>query len=597
MLASMARQQQTAQKFGRPQLPRLEDEDIAFIKAEVAESNESKRFVAAQFHREIYEETTNGSYKGLPLPSDVESVKSAFDGAFKPNRKRRDSLPELYYRVLEALYGIERTSLPSRRSTIQSDAQNRETVESIETTSSNNLPSQSSHISTPTTPCPQQPVGDILGDELATRELDKAIMRLGLETDSELVAREAAALIAECEYLIHTRTSQQNMLQTARRALEAVTQAARIKLDLAGDVRLRQQWAELIICGLAGLAACHNHIGSVGPQDDIETEISEVLAKNARLLPGSSVQKAELLHEIKIRTLNKLFNDYRFKQAADRLECEIQGREQLIPSGVADELLGKMLGSVGQAYAFMSRTEADKYVLARKYFEKSLAHFEPGTYFHSMSVNFLATLAWQEGNLDLACQSMGRHAGLQPLVSAEEFRSKFRHYFFQANMSAFDVVNYARILGSLCEASKIDVKYLREVVNHWKGRLLDEHPHEQLAKWLAFALYRSGDVVGAIELCKRGVTISRKLEFTVQTIGLSILGLLSACYATQKNTALHLDSVSEFDRLASNLVGRSASFRDYLGNVGGVGGLHICLKDSSPGNVANITRFLPFTYA
>jgi TolB-like protein/Tfp pilus assembly protein PilF len=105
-----------APKSGRPPLPRLEDEDIAFIKAQVAQTNASKVFVAAQFHRELFEEAVAGGYSRFLLPGDVESVKSAFAGAFKSGLARRSSLPELYYRVMESLYGIERTSLPSRHS-------------------------------------------------------------------------------------------------------------------------------------------------------------------------------------------------------------------------------------------------------------------------------------------------------------------------------------------------------------------------------------------------------------------------------------------------------------------------------------------------
>lgn len=93
-------------KTGRPREERLADEDVAYIKAQVAQTNESRMFVAAQFHREVYDEAVNGTYKGLRLPGDVDSVKSAFARAFKPDPKKRQALPPLYWRVLETLYGI-----------------------------------------------------------------------------------------------------------------------------------------------------------------------------------------------------------------------------------------------------------------------------------------------------------------------------------------------------------------------------------------------------------------------------------------------------------------------------------------------------------
>lgn len=82
---SVNNMRQSQIKTGRPRAERLSDEDVAFVKAQIAESNESGTFIAAQFHREVYDEVGSGAYKGFRLPGDVDSVKSAFDRAFKPD--------------------------------------------------------------------------------------------------------------------------------------------------------------------------------------------------------------------------------------------------------------------------------------------------------------------------------------------------------------------------------------------------------------------------------------------------------------------------------------------------------------------------------
>ncbi len=115
---SVNNMRQSQIKTGRPREERLSDEDVAFVKAQIAESNESGTFIAAQFHREVYDEAGSGAYKGFRLPGDVDSVKSAFARAFKPDSKKRHPLPPLYCRILESLYGITRDNLPSRTAVV-----------------------------------------------------------------------------------------------------------------------------------------------------------------------------------------------------------------------------------------------------------------------------------------------------------------------------------------------------------------------------------------------------------------------------------------------------------------------------------------------
>lgn len=152
--------QKRAKKSGRPRLDRLSDEDVAYIKAQVAQSNASRIFVAAQFHREVHAEAASGNYKGLRLPSDVETVKSAFDGAFKPDPEKRESLPELYWRVLENLYGITRESLPSRSAAAAQGANAKYESAAVAEPSRHLVLLGAGPVLTPTTPPPHEPNGE-----------------------------------------------------------------------------------------------------------------------------------------------------------------------------------------------------------------------------------------------------------------------------------------------------------------------------------------------------------------------------------------------------------------------------------------------------
>lgn len=152
ILATMSRPQLNIQQSGRPRLPRLEDDDIAFIKAAVAAESASGFFVAAKFHEDVWQEACEGRYSGLSLPLNKRSVKSAFDRAFKPDKSKRTSLPELYYRILKTLYLVDRASLPSQLRTSQAYVAEDEAAAPSRTRVSHRLFAERGEVYTTSTP-------------------------------------------------------------------------------------------------------------------------------------------------------------------------------------------------------------------------------------------------------------------------------------------------------------------------------------------------------------------------------------------------------------------------------------------------------------
>jgi hypothetical protein len=103
---------------GRPEGNRLSLEDAEFLKGRILEVY-CKTFAA--FYEEATETAKNSKYKGFSQPNDVKTVSSAFANAFSGKRP----LPELYWKVLEELLGIDRASLPSHASA-KTEAPNRQ---------------------------------------------------------------------------------------------------------------------------------------------------------------------------------------------------------------------------------------------------------------------------------------------------------------------------------------------------------------------------------------------------------------------------------------------------------------------------------------
>ena len=418
------------------------------------------------------------------------------------------------------------------------------------------------------------------------------------EDDPDILTRELPALINQARFMIGRRTSEPGMLASARSLLDALIKIADGKLSAAADARIQRGWADLLVDALCELSTCHNHMGAVGPQQDVELKLGKVLEQNKKILSGTYHSRRDLLLEARTRNLNLLFNDYRFEEVLRVFEADVTERETQIPEGEPDELLGKMQGSLGQAWAFLASRDSGYSGFAREYFEKSLHHFQPGTLYYSMSVNYLATLAWQEGDPDLACRELCRGSRFNIPSSARELVRRFDEVIDQPDVDAFDAVNLLRIIALAvhCGEDSLDVGKLEGLTERLLPRFKDAHPDELLCKWLAFLHLSVGNSAVALNLCQRGVEICRQLDFTVQTIGLSILSLQARCAAMQGGNQ-PIDTIAELQRWTSELCERSAPFGDYISRGNDRECLAASFENCDLETVWKSAIFLPFAYS
>ncbi len=429
-------------------------------------------------------------------------------------------------------------------------------------------------------------------------DLGPLLHALRREDDHDILHRELNALLAGAQCLVEKRTLQADALKAATYLLEALDQIASSVLEGKSGPEVVRQWADLDVHALVLLGSCYCHTGAVGPQRVVEDKLDCLLKTYKPKMSLSYLQRGELVLEARTRNLNLLFNDYRFAEAMDMIEADAAKREGAVPKGETDELLGKMQGSLGQACAFQARQDPSWSEMARDYFRRSLRHFQPGTVFHAMSVNFLASLAWQENNLPLAIEEMNGHAGAICISGPEELAVRLFDVVSVEGISPFNVVNYLRIASAASDAGQTpSAEVLTELSRYWEPRLISDHPHEQLAKWMGYLLSRQGACDQAERVYSRAITICASLSFAVETICLSITGLQALSRFAQGNTAGYADGLSRIRQMGVALEGRSAPFAEYLAHFGGTEGLAAMVKKHDEQGASEVARCLPFNYS
>jgi hypothetical protein len=215
-----------------------------------------------------------------------------------------------------------------------------------------------------------------------------------------------------------------------------------------------------------------------------------------------------------------------------------------------------------------------------------------------MSVNFLAALAWQENNLQMAVEEMNSHAGAIRVSGPEELATKLSAVVSVGGISPFNVVNYLRIASVGTTAAESPSEEMIEGVRqYWEPRLINDHPHEQLAKWLGYLFFRRGAHEQAERMYSRAISICESLSFAVETISLSVVGLRAINQFAQSNTAGYAESLNRLRQMGASLEARSVPFADYLTHFGGVEGLVAMVKRHDRQASSEVARFLPFNYA
>lgn len=360
------------------------------------------------------------------------------------------------------------------------------------------------------------------------------LQKLEAEPDVAILERELPSLLAEAEFLIGKRVFERGALQAAQGILKSVCALAEKQLKLCGDSKRQGIWAGFLLGGLADLASCYNHTGAVDKQEAIEVRFEVIKEDFGPILNMTHFERNDRVLELQIRNLNRLFNDFRFEEVPAVLEPKLIEREHAIPVGERDVLLGKMFGSMGQACAFLAHSDLEWSSMARDYLEKSLVHLAGVAPYDSMSINYLATLAWQENDNARALREMSRHEGNPKFSDSNDLTARAAELIAPGlAVSPFDMVNYLRLLAlSADQGWRPPESVLIGFIDYLSKKKGDQHPYEQNAKWLAYLCYKAGWRSDAVTLCRSAMELCSKEEFTMQIIGLSIGYMLESMELT-----------------------------------------------------------------
>lgn len=427
-------------------------------------------------------------------------------------------------------------------------------------------------------------------------DISNLITRLETEEDSDVLERELPSLLAVIHLLVKKRTEMPHALTCAAHIAECFIKIAKKQAATKSEKRL---WINLHIQALAELVACHNHTGAVGPQAEVESQLTEMIKDNKKDSGFDAPQRKSFLLDIRIRNLNLLFNDYRFEDAYSLAEEIADERRTMIDEDEPDDLMGRILGSQGQACAFMGRLEPEWYVDAERLFIESLNHFAVGSLEERMSQNFLVTLYWQMKRFDDSFSAMPITLGWKP--SSDPVKSITSWLLIpNQELRAFEMVNYLRLLSGMGVVSTMtNLPEACLAIEKAAYTFGTEHPYEQWWKWLGIIYMQMGDYDSAERCLVRSQEIFNNHGFTINTITNSTRLLqLNISYLKQ-----NMDETQVLQKLFKNeleaLSGNSAGFNGFIHVTGGSDYLLNLASSATPGTPGfwDLCTYLPFSYA
>lgn len=178
-----------------------------------------------------------------------------------------------------------------------------------------------------------------------------------------------------------------------------------------------------------------------------------------------------------------------------------------------DDLLARMKGTIGQAYAFMASGEdlnhEDRKLFtdyARENLAEDIRLLEPGTVFWQQGVNFLVTLYWMTGDLDKARNEFFNQVAIKDSDPGLlwDFKERSPAYSVDRGWDLYILSNQLRLISAHLnrgemKAEKSQLKDIMAFVDE-KG---PDYPANIAAKWIAYILYKSGFNDDAISILKK----------------------------------------------------------------------------------------------
>ncbi len=420
--------------------------------------------------------------------------------------------------------------------------------------------------------------------------------------DKQVAMRNVDSLINHAGVLVDERAIDSNNLALADMIYQYIYNYTRLRFDSVMNDRDKVQWINRIIACMSGMIVCRNHVGDKEKQREIEIECTDLMNKNLELF---SVRDHEtIMLEIRNRAFNNDFNDYRFNEIIHEFEPVAMNRRKQIAKGY-EPVTGKILGTIGQAYAFAAQglemeMQRDYRTYARSYLEDSLEYFHIGDGEHIRSIGYLTQILWEEGKnreaLDLLRQ--------QPSIAVEDslccnnFRedhdTAFANYAVRTLVGnngtglqteiVFDLTMLLRII--VDAGIKLEEETYALLSNFLENsRGIMQHPFELLYKWVGLYCFRNNSKRDAEKWFDAGISFADKQGFTIDTIILPIMAL---------KCLINDSGFNEVEKWLQKLFSRSDAFVDYIFNIGGT---EVLKENFYNQDIIAIAHWLPFSYA
>lgn len=431
-------------------------------------------------------------------------------------------------------------------------------------------------------------------------DLGMLLGQFAIEEDRSVLEREVPALLTVVHQLAKNRNEAQNLLSCATAVAEKLVAVAEHHTAGAPPGGTQQIWLNLEVQALAELATCHNHTGAVGPQKEVEAKLTALLAQHKGGSGLDALQRQTFILDVRNRNINLLFNDFRFEDAYSLAEELATARRAMVGGAEPDELLGQMLGSLGQACAFMGRQDPNWNAEAIALFEESLKHFAPGSRQEQMSRNFLVTVFWQDRQFREALHRLPEVPGW-PNAGDESLECLSRRLLLpEAQKRAFDVVNCLRIAAGLAQegVAATTLATTMESLEVLARKIGTDHPYEQWWKWSGVLRLYAGDADAADHCFAEALSICGRQSFTMKAIGASVL-LLRIVVAAMRGVQPQIDDAQQvYVQVLAELRRQSIGYDAFVSS-GSLCNLDEIAASARPGSETfwSLCTYLPFAYS
>lgn len=352
----------------------------------------------------------------------------------------------------------------------------------------------------------------------------------------------------------------------------------------------KDDFYKLQLIAVEGLLSCVNHRGIKKEQDKLIAEYNKVL-QQAAAIPYQV--KLDYILKFKNKAYNQQFNDYNFQAIINDFKEAVDKRVIEVAQSGKDGLTGEMLGTIGQAFAFLSSASPEYAAIAEEYFEKSLTQFgndRDGVRYTRMSINFLVTLHWMHGEIDKARAVFSRNNGFNINDSTGDWISRC---ISSKEGVAFDIMVLMRLIAM---DKSISEKLIIQIEKFLHEHNINQHPYELIYKWLGVLYISRNNFNKAIEYLQRSIDLAynNQMGFTVQTLVLSSLGLNILCCKKLNNNNNAALLQLELRAKLKDLCDQSTSFAGYIEAMGGIKQMEQDIVDE---DINAISKWLPFSYA